>query len=92
MPNYPFFKKAFSAERVFFARRGLTMFISVALRFLENVYFVVQNFEPVPPNPFSAKHMRYVFNGWVMVLVILLRVKNFQIFDHGRAFVGWFGG
>ena len=36
--------KAFSAERVFFARRGLTMFMSVALRFLENVCFVIKIF------------------------------------------------
>ena len=67
--------------------------MSVALRFLENVCFIIRKFfEPVPPNPFSSKHIRYVFNGWVMVLVILLRVKNFQNFENGGEFVGWVGG
>ena len=46
-------------------------------------------FEPIPPNPFSSKHMRFVFNGWVMVFGDPTPSPEVSKF---RSFVGWFGG
>ena len=66
------------------------MFMSVALRFLENVCFVIKIFpNPSRPYPFSSKHIRYVFNSWVMVLG---DPTPSQVASKFRPFVGWFRG